>query len=47
MSFDLAQMSRLTAAHGPVVRVVVAEVAGSAPREVMSRRAAAFRRIRR
>ncbi len=34
MSFDLAQMSRLTAAHGPVVRVVVAEIAGSAPREV-------------
>lgn len=33
MSFDLAAMKRLAAAHGAVVRVVVAEVAGSAPRE--------------
>ena len=33
MSFDLSQLSRLTDAHGAVVRVVVAEVAGSAPRE--------------
>ena len=34
MSFDLAQLVRLTTAQGPVVRVVVAEVFGSAPREV-------------
>ncbi len=33
MSFDLAEAGRTVAAHGPVVRVVVAEVAGSAPRE--------------
>lgn len=33
MSFDRALMDRLIAAHGAVVRVVVAEVAGSAPRE--------------
>lgn len=33
MSFDRAVMDRLLAAHGAVVRVVVAEVAGSAPRE--------------
>lgn len=33
MSFDLAEAGRAVAAHGPVVRVVVAEVAGSAPRE--------------
>lgn len=33
MSFDRAAMNRLVAAHGAVVRVVVAEVAGSAPRE--------------
>ncbi|HQU66894.1 MAG TPA: xanthine dehydrogenase accessory protein XdhC [Albidovulum sp.] len=33
MSFDRATMDRLIAAHGAVVRVVVAEVAGSAPRE--------------
>lgn len=33
MSFDLALLGRLVTAHGPVVRVVVAEVAGSAPRE--------------
>ncbi|MEC7764449.1 MAG: xanthine dehydrogenase accessory protein XdhC [Pseudomonadota bacterium] len=34
MSFDRAHLTRLIADHGPVVRVVVAEVAGSAPREV-------------
>lgn len=34
MGFDRDQMARLTAAHGAVIRVVVAEVAGSAPREV-------------
>lgn len=33
MSFDLAQLRDLTARVGPVVRVVVAETAGSAPRE--------------
>lgn len=33
MGFDRDQMARLTAAHGAVIRVVVAEVAGSAPRE--------------
>ncbi|MGL4279561.1 MAG: xanthine dehydrogenase accessory protein XdhC [Albidovulum sp.] len=33
MSFDRATLNRLIAAHGAVVRVVVAEVAGSAPRE--------------
>lgn len=33
MSFDRAAMDRLIAVHGAVVRVVVAEVAGSAPRE--------------
>ena len=33
MSFDRQEMARLVAAHGAVVRVVVAEVAGSAPRE--------------
>lgn len=33
MSFDREALSRLIAAHGAVVRVVVAEVAGSAPRE--------------
>ncbi|MCA0273155.1 MAG: xanthine dehydrogenase accessory protein XdhC [Proteobacteria bacterium] len=33
MSFDRAAMDRLIAAHGAVVRVVVAEVAGSTPRE--------------
>lgn len=34
MSFDRDLLFRLIAAHGPVVRVVVAETAGSAPREV-------------
>ncbi|MCV2866167.1 xanthine dehydrogenase accessory protein XdhC [Defluviimonas sp. WL0075] len=34
MSFDREDLARVIAAHGPVVRVVVAEVAGSAPREV-------------
>lgn len=34
MGFDRDQLARLTAAHGAVIRVVVAEVAGSAPREV-------------
>lgn len=34
MSFDRAHLADLIADHGPVVRVVVAEVAGSAPREV-------------
>lgn len=33
MSFDRDDMARRIAAHGAVVRVVVAEVAGSAPRE--------------
>lgn len=33
MSFRRDELARLTAAHGAVVRVVVAEVAGSAPRE--------------
>ena len=33
MSFDLAALARAIAAHGPVVRVVVAEARGSAPRE--------------
>lgn len=33
MSLDLSALRRLIAAHGPVVRVVVADVAGSAPRE--------------
>lgn len=33
MGFDRDQIARLTAAHGAVIRVVVAEVAGSAPRE--------------
>ena len=33
MSFDRDALLRLVAAHGAVVRVVVAEVAGSAPRE--------------
>lgn len=33
MSFDRDEMARRIAAHGAVVRVVVAEVAGSAPRE--------------
>jgi len=34
MSFDLALMRSLVARHGRVVRMVVAEVQGSAPREV-------------
>ncbi len=34
MSFDRDALTRAVAAHGAVVRVVVAEVAGSAPREV-------------
>ena len=34
MSFDLSRLAELSGKHGPVVRVVVAEVAGSAPREV-------------
>ncbi len=34
MSFDQDSLARAVAAHGAVVRVVVAEVAGSAPREV-------------
>jgi xanthine dehydrogenase accessory factor len=33
MSFDRAALDRLIGAHGAAVRVVVAEVAGSAPRE--------------
>ncbi|MCB2114881.1 MAG: xanthine dehydrogenase accessory protein XdhC [Rhodobacteraceae bacterium] len=33
MSFDRDQIARLVAAHGAVVRVVVAEALGSAPRE--------------
>lgn len=34
MSFDRDRLIQLTQAHGPVISVVVAEVAGSAPREV-------------
>lgn len=34
MSFDFAALGRAVAAHGPVIRVVVAATAGSAPREV-------------
>ncbi len=34
MSFDATALAAAIAAHGPVVRVVVAEVQGSAPREV-------------
>ncbi|MFC7705362.1 xanthine dehydrogenase accessory protein XdhC [Plastorhodobacter daqingensis] len=33
MSFDIHALQALVAQHGPVVRVVLAEVAGSAPRE--------------
>jgi len=33
MSFDATALSDTITAHGPVVRVVVAEIAGSAPRE--------------
>jgi len=34
MSFDVPALRRLVAHHGPVARVLVADVAGSAPREV-------------
>ena len=34
MSFDLTALSDAVAEHGRVARVVVAEVAGSVPREV-------------
>lgn len=34
MSFDLQALTARIQVHGPVVRVVVAEIAGSAPREV-------------
>ncbi|MGB5870311.1 MAG: XdhC family protein, partial [Albidovulum sp.] len=34
MSFARTEVQAAIAAHGPVIRVVVAEVAGSAPREV-------------
>jgi xanthine dehydrogenase accessory factor len=34
MAIDLPELQRATAAHGPVARVVVAETAGSTPREV-------------
>ncbi|KMK66099.1 xanthine dehydrogenase accessory protein XdhC [Puniceibacterium sp. IMCC21224] len=34
MSFDLAALTAAVAAHGTVARVVIAEVAGSSPREV-------------
>lgn len=34
MSFDRVALAKLIDVHGPVVRVVVAQVAGSAPREV-------------
>lgn len=34
MSFDLTHIARAVAAHGPVARVVVARVEGSAPREI-------------
>ncbi|NHX27482.1 xanthine dehydrogenase accessory protein XdhC, partial [Escherichia coli] len=34
MSFDRAHIARVIAEHGPVARVVVARVEGSAPREV-------------
>ncbi|KUF09799.1 xanthine dehydrogenase accessory protein XdhC [Pseudoponticoccus marisrubri] len=34
MGFDLAALDRAVAAHGRVARVVIAEVAGSSPREV-------------
>ncbi len=34
MSLDRSALARTVAAHGPVMRVVVAEVQGSAPREV-------------
>lgn len=33
MSFDLRRLAELTGVHGPVVRVVVAGIAGSTPRE--------------
>ncbi|WP_045391150.1 xanthine dehydrogenase accessory protein XdhC [Falsirhodobacter sp. alg1] len=34
MGFDIAALSRAIAEHGPVVRVVVAKVEGSSPREI-------------
>lgn len=34
MGFDLDQIARLAGLHGAVIRVVVAEIAGSTPREV-------------
>jgi xanthine dehydrogenase accessory factor len=34
MSFALTEVQAAVAAHGPMIRVVVAEVAGSAPREI-------------
>ncbi|WP_405109670.1 xanthine dehydrogenase accessory protein XdhC [Phaeobacter sp. BS52] len=34
MGFDLQDLSRRIAAHGPVVRVVIAAIRGSSPREV-------------
>ncbi|GLO73478.1 xanthine dehydrogenase accessory protein XdhC [Phaeobacter italicus] len=34
MGFDLQDLSRQIAAHGPVVRVVIAAIRGSSPREV-------------
>ncbi|ATF17319.1 xanthine dehydrogenase accessory protein XdhC [Phaeobacter gallaeciensis] len=34
MGFDLQDLSRRVAAHGPVVRVVIAAIRGSSPREV-------------
>ncbi len=34
MSFELSALQNATKAHGPVVRIVVAQVEGSAPREV-------------
>lgn len=33
MGFDLARLHDLVSAHGPLVRIVVAEIAGSTPRE--------------
>ena len=34
MGFDRQRLAALTGAHGPVVRIVVADIAGSTPREV-------------
>ena len=45
MAFDAARLKALTAAHGRVVRVVVAEVRGSAPREAGAAIFAAIRDI--